>query len=438
MLQKNTIKDWIKNSVTLKLFFIGFLVLILLIPTLMVRGLVSERNYRANMAKNEISEKWGKEQTITGPVLTIPYQIRSRDKWNRIIATSSVRHAYFLPDKLDIDGEIIPEVRSRTIFDAILYTADLKLSGYFEPSFADIDPRDILWENAYLSVGIPDMRGLKEVPSIKWNEASYELAAGSTDAKVFSSGLGARLSGLAAGEKYDFSLNLKVNGSEQINFTPMGKTTDVSLKSTWSSPSFNGAFLPTDHEITDEGFSANWKILDLNRNFPQTWDNQTHSTYESEFGLKLIMPVDTYQQTTRSVKYAVLFILLTFLTYFLVEVLKKVKVHPIQYLLVGFAIVLFYLLLLSLSEHLDFDTAYIIASVGIISMISLYSGAILKKRAFGFILAAILIALYIYLYVLLQLQDYSLLMGSLGLFLTLAIVMYLTRKVDWYKISSQE
>lgn len=437
MLQRNTIKDWIKNSVTLKLFFIGFLVLLLLIPTFMVQGLIFERSYRADTAKAEVSDKWGRSQTISGPILTIPYKFHYRNQWNKITGTN-IRYAHFLPDALDIDGEIMPEVRSRTIFDVILYTADLKLTGYFEPSFADVAPRDVLWKNAYISTGLTDMRGLKETPSIKWNEDSYELSAGSIDAKVFETGLSTRLSGLKAKKKYDFSLDLKVNGSEQIDFIPMGKTTEVSMKSTWSTPSFNGSFLPTDHKITDEGFTANWKVLDLNRNFPQAWNNQTYPTYESKFGLKLIMPVDAYQQTTRSVKYAVLFILLTFLTFFLVEVLKKLKVHPIQYLLVGFAIVLFYLLLLSLSEHLDFNTAYLIASIGTICIISFYSGAILKKKAFGFILGAILIALYIYLYVLLQLQDYSLLMGSLGLFLILAMVMYLTRKVDWYKINSQE
>lgn len=429
-------KGWIRNSLGLKVFFTGFLVLVLLIPTLMVQGLVRERKSTLRNAQTEVSQKWGLQQTITGPILTVPY----KNFYNR--TNFNIQKAHFLPDSLNVKGDLDSEVRSRGIFDVPLYSADLNISGSFSfPDFSELNVSgyNVLWDQAYLSFGISDMRGLKEQLSANWNEEVLEFRPGLPEGAGFKSGLSLPIKNLNSRVgHYGFSFDLKLNGSQEVQFVPMGRETNMLLSSNWASPSFNGAFLPTEHEITDEGFTARWKVLDLNRNYPQVWNNKSYYTSESRFGLKLLMPVDTYQQTTRSIKYAVLFIVLTFLTFFLIEILNKVKIHPIQYLLVGFAIVLFYLLLLSLSEHINFDLSYILASVGIIGMVSAYTAAILHKKAMAILLFVVLTGLYVYLYVLLQLQDYSLLLGSLGLFLTLATVMFLTRKVDWYGLNSKQ
>lgn len=430
------LKNWIRNSLGLKIFFTGFLVLVLLIPTLMIEGLVRERKYTSRDAQIEVSQKWGLEQSIAGPILTVPY----KEFYNR--TNFNTRFAHFLPDMLNIKGDLDSEIRSRGIFEVPLYTTDLNINGSFSlPNFSELNvaSSNVLWDQAYLSFGITDMRGLKEQLTIDWNEEALQFQPGLSQEIGLRSGLNVPIRNLNTQTlNYPFSLNLVLNGSQEVRFAPLGRETNILLSSDWCSPSFDGAFLPIEHDITDEGFTARWKVLDLNRNYPQLWNNKSYQLSESLFGLKFLMPVDTYQQTTRSIKYAVLFIVLTFLTFFLIEVLNRVKIHPIQYLLVGFSIVLFYLLLLSLSEHLNFNLSYVLASLGIIGLVSSYTAAILHKKAMALLLFVVLTGLYVYLYVLLQLQDYSLLLGSLGLFLILASVMFLTRKVDWYSIGNRQ
>lgn len=429
-----------KSSVGPKIIFIGILVFVLLVPTTMIQGLVKERKHTLQDAQKEVSAKWGLEQRMSGPILTIPYKTHIRDKYNRVIKTN-FHNAHFLPDILNIKGDINPEIRSRGIFDVVLYTTDVNLSGTFSrPDFSkfDIPNQDIVWEEAFLSIGIPDLRGLKDQIKITWNEDKVALGSGFLKEQIFKSGLGAVMPNMKNADFYAFSLDLKLNGSQEVSFLPLGQETNILLSSSWPNPSFNGAFLPIEHEITDEGFTARWKILDLNRNYPQAWNDRTYTINDSAFGLKLLMPVDSYQQTTRSIKYAALFIVLTFLTFFLVEILNKFKIHPLQYLLVGSAIILFYLLLLSLSEHINFDLSYLLASLGIIGMVSLYTGAILHKKIMAVLLLVVLTGLYIYLYVLLQLEDYALLLGSSGLFITLGTVMYLTRKINWYTLNASD
>ena len=227
-----------------------------------------------------------------------------------------------------------------------------------------------------------------------------------------------------------------MNGSDGLFFIPVGKETKVELSSPWSNPSFTGSFLPNERQIDSDGFTAEWKILHLNRNFPQQWKGAHYKIDHSFFGVKLRLAVDDYQKIMRTAKYAIMFITLTFLTFFMIELLGKKVIHPIQYILIGFALLIFYTLLLSISEYLTFKFAYLLAGAAIILLISLYTKTVLNSTLQTITIAGVLVLLYGYLYVILQLQDFALLMGSIGLFIVLAVVMYLTRKVDWFTIMS--
>jgi inner membrane protein len=226
-------------------------------------------------------------------------------------------------------------------------------------------------------------------------------------------------------------MNVSLRGSGHLFVVPMGKVTDVALRSSWPDPKFNGAFLPTNPNPTSEGFEARWSVLDLNRNFPQWWTNDRHSVEDASFGVELLVPVDDYQKTYRSIHYAILFIGLTFMVFFFIEVSKKVHIHSIQYLLVGMALVVFYTLLLSLSEHIDYNLAFGLAAGATIALITGYVKAVLKSGPLTLLIAGILSVLYGFIFVVIQLQDLALLIGSIGIFLILALTMYFSRKIDW-------
>lgn len=426
-------RDWIGRSVLLKVCFMGFLILVLMIPTFLVQGLIHNRKWRQTDAVQEVTQKWGGSQSIEGPVISIPYL-----KWPNADSTQ-ISYLHVLPDVLHINANLDPEIRSRGIFDVPLYKAQLNITGSFSTDYLSFPVANklVLWDDAKITFGISDMRGIKEQVKINFNEGEILMASGLSNKDFFRSGVQALVPDFSASDINTFSMNLNLNGGQEINFVPIGQETKVKLTSSWENPSFDGAFLPTEHTITEDGFEARWSVLDINRNYPQRWLDQNYNISGSQFGVKLFMPVDVYQQTTRSVKYAILFIVLTFLSFFLSEILNNLRVHPIQYLLIGFAIVLFYLLLLSLSEHIDFSLAYGVASVGIVGMISLYSGSVLRIKKLGILIGALLAFLYLFLYFLLQMEDLALLLGSIGLFIILGAVMYLTRNIDWYTMKEQ-
>lgn len=303
----------------------------------------------------------------------------------------------------------------------------------------NIDLDQLLWDDAFISVNISDMRGIKEYVELQWGEQAILFEPGiKRGNNLFESGISVRIP-IASGnlsDGVDYAFQLIFKGSEALNFLPLGKTTRVSLRSSWSNPSFDGAFLPVQHQIDSNGFSADWQVLDLNRNYPQIWvENVSQRTvFSSSFGVNLYTPVDIYTQTTRAAKYMIMFIGLTFLVFFLVEIFSSKKIHPIQYLLIGFSLCIFYLLLLSLSEHINFGLAYLLASLSVVILIGAYVRSALEKKVIPLITVGMLAILYGFLYILLQNQDYALLIGSVGLFLILAAVMYLTRNVNWYRI----
>lgn len=426
----------IKSSITLKLLSIGILILLLLIPVSQVKDLITERESYQQEAVNEVSEKWGGAQHITGPILTIPYKTFTTNSDNKVI--EYLRHAHFLPEDLKIEGEIIPQIRKRGIYSIPLYSTVCTFKGKFsKPNFNkfSVDPEHILWENAFVSVGIPDMAGVNSAIEMKWDKQMVIFEPGVPVSDVIHSGVNSRVEvNDSSSQEFKFSVNL--NGSKNISFVPLGKKTSVQIKSSWSNPSFNGKYLPDSHSVTDTGFEAQWDIFDYNRNYPQQWLGASHKVESSGFGVDLYMPVNHYQKNMRSAKYAILIIALSFLVYFFFEILNNRKVHPFQYILVGLSLSLFYALLLSITEHLGFDLAYLMATIMVISLIVGYSSAIFKDKRLTGLLTVFMSLIYGFIYVILQLQDYSLLVGSIGLFGVLAITMYLSRKLDWYALSS--
>lgn len=436
-------KRKLRDSVLFKMIVTGLLILALGIPLMMVRGQIWERQQRRDSVVSEVSSTWGRAQTLGGPVLTVPYLVHSKDEKGKV--TTWTQLAYFLPETLKVDGRLFPELRRRGIFEVAVYRADLHASGTFQrPSFAEweVPPQDVLWEKAWLSIGVPDMRGIRRNVRLAWGGKVLQLAPGGGVSGLWTTGLRVPISGLAqAPEKqaYPFAFDLAVRGSQELRFLPFGKQNAVTLRSSWPDPSFSGGFLPESRSVTSRGFEARWSVPYFGRSYPQQWLEEErerlvpeNALSESAFGVDLYQPVDVYQKTERSVKYGMLFLVLTFLAFFLFEVFSPVSLHPMHYLLVGSALCLFYVLLLSISEHIPFGTAYAIASAGIIVLISGYSLAILRGKRRALAMSGMLVILYSYLYVLLQAEDYALLLGSIGLFVILALVMFLTRKVDWY------
>jgi inner membrane protein len=427
--------DFIRHSATFKIISISILVLVLLIPASMISSLMRERESRRDTVVREINGKWGRSQTITGPFFTIPFKEYYKDSNKEL--KFNIKYFHILPEHLTISGTIDPHIRYRSLYEAVLYNTGLTLSGNFippSPEQLNIAPDAILWEKALFSVGISDMRGIQENIEITFNGSGYAVNPGLKTTDIASAGVSSRipLSPDTASGSFSFQLNL--NGSEEIKFIPVAEETNVAITSDWPSPSFNGAFLPASREIGDKGFSASWKVLHLNRNFPQVWQGNQYKVTESAFGLKLLITADIYQKTIRISKYALMFIVFTFSAFFFTEVINKKSVHPIQYLLIGLAVILFYVLLLSISEHLNFDYAYLVSAGAVTLLITGYSQGILKNRYFTLTVFAILSILYAYLYIVLQLEDYALLMGAVGLFAVLGTIMYITRTIDWYSL----
>lgn len=427
----------LKHSIGARLAIIAFLSIIFLIPSFLIQELISERKNRRDSVAEEISQKWGKEQTITGPVISVPYKhyFENDDKVEQII-----RYAHFLPEDLNIKGVIATEVRYRGIYKVIVYNSNLSVSGHFpspDLNGFNIPPGDFMLEDAFVSVGISDMTGIKDIITINWDNQEYLANPGIESNDVLESGISISPD-LEAGKEYHFNFELNLNGSSGLLFSPVGKQTNIQLSSDWPNPSFTGNFLPVEREVNSSGFSSEWKVLHLNRNFPQQWLGPNQEVSNSAFGVDLLLPVDEYQKTMRTAKYSIMFISLTFLTFFMIELLSKKVIHPVQYLLIGLALLIFYTLLLSVSEYLVFNIAYLLASAAIIILITVYSYSVLSDKLKTGIIFGVLVILYGYLYILMQLQDYALLMGSLGLFIILALVMYLTRNIDWFEIMSHQ
>jgi len=415
-----------QDSVSIRLIAIAVIGGACFVASLLVLALTDERQNRFEEAREEIASKWGERQVITGPVIVAD------------IGGEVPTHAYVLPENVKIESALLPETRSRGIFDVVVYTSNIKISGEFATD--EIARAGAQSGTTVFSLPITDTRGVERQFELTWAGAKYAFEPGPGAGFREGSGLHAAVPVNVNSGKIPFSLEFQIKGSEGISFAPVGKETVLLMSSPWQSPKFTGTFLPSQREVNASGFQAEWRLSSFGRSFPQTWKGDEVSRAQltaSTFGADLITGVDSYDMIFRSVKYAVLFIIITFAVFFLFDVLAKVRVHPIQYLLIGLALALFYVLLLSLAEQVGFIAAYVTATVMISLLVTLYSAFVLRSKQRAVPIAIMLMALYGFLYFVLQLEDYALVFGSLLLFILLGAIMYLTRNIDWYVLGKR-
>jgi len=441
-------RNWFGESALIKLSVIAVLTLLLLIPSTWIQSLILERQNRQEEVIKEVSDKWSSNQLLEGPVMVLPYktQTKQQDTSGKITYKESITNVYILPETLNMVSKVNPEVLHRGIFDAVVYSSRIRVSGKFsalELKKSGINPDLIQWDKVKIDFGISDLKGLKNNPVIRLAGQLYNTEPDFSDLRLFTNNL-VILPDLSPlkNSAVDFSFDLDLRGSGELNFLHLGKSTTVKLEGNWNNPSFTGTYLPDSRQITDAGFAATWKMPYFNRPYAQQWTAENSiidvKTSDASFGVKFILPVDQYQKTTRSAKYAILIILLTFISLFFTEIIQKKKVHFLQYLLIGAAMIVYYTLLLSFSEQTGFAVAYLIASVATIALIGFYIVAILKNRKPAMIFTAILSVFYSFIYVIIQLQDLALLFGSIGLFLIIAVMMFLSARIDWNRDSSAE
>jgi inner membrane protein len=408
------------NSLTLKIALLAVLGLFLLIPLQMIKEIIEERKANAEKVQEEISNEWATGQCLTGPILNIPVRAVSPEDQTKTI--TQIWH--ILPEEMIIEGEILPEIRYRSIYESVVYNANLKIEGRFSIPTESASPEaQILWDQAYYTVGISDNRGLKGDILMQAGTRTFRAEPGVKDRDIFNSGISFAESELEPGSTMDFDMSISLAGSNSLALTPLGKNTRARVQSSWDSPGFSGSFLPSSRVVDKSGFTADWEVTHLNRNFPQEWIGSAFRPEESAFGVNLVQPVDHYQKSWRSARYGILFIALTFLVLLFVEVRGRKTIPVIHYVLVSLALILFFSLLTALSEQLGFNAAYLAASVATIVLISLFTALVVKDKKTSWLVFGLLVLLYAFIYVLLTLNDYAFLAGNIGLFLILAIVM---------------
>jgi inner membrane protein len=420
----------LQYSLTIKIVVLAFLGFFLLIPLEMIKSIIRERQKNAEEVKKEIAFQWAGQQIISGPVLNIPVRIFPSKK--EIDPYVSVFH--FMPESLSIKGDVQTEKRHRSIYQTVVYTADLNISGYFViPELIADSNSEVLWKDAYFTMGISDNRGLKGTIQLKTDTGILEAIPGLKDADLFTTGISFPANLTIRDKKFSFSESLKLSGSDGLSFTPVGKTTEVVINSKWKSPGFRGNFLPVERLLNESGFNAKWLVTNLNRNFPQTWSGKAYNTGNDSFGVDFILPVDHYQKSLRSAKYGILFIALTFMALIFSELAIKEKIHVFQYIMVALGLVLFFSLLTALSEYIGFNFAYLTASSSIIFLISFYLMKLLKNRFTVYLISGLLVLLFAFIFILLTLNDFAYLAGNIGLFVLLAVTMMLSVKLDLFK-----
>jgi inner membrane protein len=463
-METNLIKS-IFQSATAKMIMVGLLTLFLLIPLEYVKSLINERSQRKQEVVDEVAQLWGREVQFYGPILRIPYNsitettvVDEKTKKETIQKSKAVFYAYFFPEKLNNQSNIAKNTSlKRGIYNNVVFTADMNFDGYFsKPNFEklNINPADILWDKATIIVKTTNLKSIKSDLNIKLNSQSFAFESKQDDNTAIANSNTTEITDnqndvfygtletntfdyqtLAKTDKIDFKFNMKYNGSNAVKFIPVGKTTTIALNSDWESPSFEGAFAANDNTktISTKGFHADWKIIDINRPFAQQHDDRIPNLNDYAFGVKLIETVDQYQQNERASKYGFLVIGLTFLIFFLLQSISKISIHIFQYTMIGLALIMFYTLLISITEHSSFAIAYIIAATAVVLLISLYSVSILQNKKFPAFIGLSLTALYTFIFVIIQLENYALLVGSIGLFAILATIMYFSRKIEWNK-----
>lgn len=431
----------------LKLLGLGAVILILLIPLSMIQGLVNERKYTAREAEENIMEAWGSQLVEAGPVITIPgvRTIVTRTHTEKEGEKIEIKEEHFTlvitPRKLNINADFTTEMRYRGIFSVPLFSGKLNISGSFNPrqAMASIAANERLFLNqAELNIALANQKGIRKINSAKWNNRNLffqpTIRGMNSLTTSSSSGISAALPFLI-GQEANFDISIDIQGGQSVKFLPLGQDTQVIISADWNSPSFQGAFLPISRSITDQSFTAQWNISYLSRNIPLFWRETTgRGNYSASlFGVDFFRQIDTYSLNTRAVKYGILFLIVPFLALFLMEIFAKRRIHPVPYMLSGIGNILFYLLLLSFSEQIPFFRAYFLSATSVAVMMTLYSRALIGSWSKSWYMGLVMALSYILLYAVLNAESYALLIGSIGAFIVTALIMYLTRKLDWYK-----
>ncbi|WP_251358237.1 cell envelope integrity protein CreD [Kangiella sp. TOML190] len=437
-----TIKQRFSHSISFKLAVIAFLLLLLQIPMAYVEGLIYERQSMQTQAQQDISQRWGGSQHIGAPILAVQYKksVKVKDNGGQHNLVSYEYNSHILSEEFLGDINLVANKRYLGIYEVPVFTSKVILSGAIE-----VEPDLHLgqhddWSMQQLFLPIKEMRGLKSIDKLLINNQPVTVAQQQQKLRGLT-GLSIRLDKIQRTHRLNYHVELTLSGSEQFDLLPLAGQSQVTISSNWPSPSFVGNFLPEKRTINEQGFEALWQVNELNHNFGRVLkgdkDYNLNNT-KSIFGVKIIIPANIYQVNERTVKYGLLIMLLTFAGFFLAEMFFKLKLHPFQYLLIGFALSIFFLLLLALSEYLRFAWAFLVSALAIILLISGYCSVVLGQRKRGFYTAVLFALLYGFIYIMVRAKQTSLLMGAIGIWLFLAAVMYLTRKINWYSVSSSE
>jgi inner membrane protein len=431
------------GSVTTKAVLIGVIVLLLLVPLAMLRGVLSERTTLREVAYQRVAEGWGGNLTFSGPMLVVPTE-------REVIVDNKVRvlrsDVYVLPSRLDVNADIDVDAQPRKvgIYGVPVYLSTLRLRGEFDlrslQTFIDTSEITYLWAQSRLRLPVSTAKSLREVTRADFAGRHVTLAPAAPGVHPGVEAL-IDMGELRNAQTVEFAFDAVVAGSRNVSVLPLGNVTTVSMRSNWPHPSFQGAFLPAERRIDERGFEARWQVLELNRPYRQVWhEGEVNEVMlsQSSFGVGLFQSVDIYQRAERAVKYAALFIALTFLTLFAWEQVTRNRLHPLQYLLVGLALSMFYLLLIALSEHIAFFIAYVVAAAALVLLIGMYIAGALRSSRRGLLAAGAMSVIYGLLYMLVLSEDYSLLLGAIILFVALAAVMLATRRFDWYQVRGSD
>jgi len=462
----------VTSSGGFKIVLLVIITLLLLIPVTMIRSLVRERSYRADEAEKSIMEAWGSQLTLYGPVIRIPVvereeiRMKTEKDGEKIETILHDKALWITPKDVDIYANFSAEKKRRGIFSVALFSGDVSLSGSFsfERVSGELKQNQTMYpRQAEIIIGLTSQKGIRRIIKADWNGSELFFKPGNrafsfdnfndsggdykTRNRTFSFGYNGD-NGVNASSPFNttdvntFDIQFAVQGGKAMRVLPVGEVTHTQIKSDWQSPSFQGGFLPASYTLSESGFDAEWEISYLSRSIPLFWfTNEMGESYnrislQNEFfGVDFFKPLDHYALNERAVKYAILFLVIPFLTLFFLEIFSQKKIHPAQYLLSGLANIIFYLLLLSISEHLSFSIAYLIAAAALTCMMSLYARSLVETWTRSAYMGLVMALLYLIMYLTLNAEDWALLIGSIAAFLICGVVMILTRKLDWSNLS---
>lgn len=430
-----------KNKIGTKPIIILIMILLFLIPINLIKSIIDDRSYYQSDAIDSILQPKGGEPNLQGIVLAIPYTkvIEIIDEDKNVTYKENTYYIISTPEEVNINSQINPEYLNRGIFEVPVFNSSFTIKGSFSKldySHTEIDNKNIQWDKAQILLGVLNKKTILESPEFFVNGKKLDISlTEASNCSPFSNTIFFDLPEKFVNKDIEFDINLKIQGGNKLKITPIARNTEIGITSNWTTPSFSGGWLPTERNIDESGFSAKWNIAGLSTIFPKIWltENEIYKNkYPEQIVVAFMTPVDNYKKTERSIKYALLFLLIPFITIFIFEIFTNIRIHPIQYCLIGLADVIFYLLLLSISEHLSFSATYWIASSGVSLLMLFYASTIFKVIKWGLAFACTQFVSYIFLFGTLQAEDYALLIGSLGLFFVLCLLMILTRKIDWY------